>query len=85
MGDDLAGIIDLSGPTSLFNAIGRAPKITAPLLVVASRHDSVVSPKDSRELVAAADSEDKEVAIYPGAGTPRTCCTPLRTGTRWMR
>jgi alpha-beta hydrolase superfamily lysophospholipase len=34
--------------------------------VVASRHDSVVSPKDSRELVAAADSEDKEVAIYPG-------------------
>jgi Serine aminopeptidase, S33 len=66
MGDDLAGIVDLSGPTDLFNAIGLAPKITAPLLVVASRHDSVVSPKDSRELVAAAGSEDKEGAIYPG-------------------
>jgi alpha-beta hydrolase superfamily lysophospholipase len=67
MGDDLAGIVDLSGPTNLFNAIGLAPKIAAPLLVVASRHDSVVSPKDSRELVAAAGSDDKEAAIYPGA------------------
>lgn len=66
MGSDLAGIVDLSGPTSLFNAIGIAPKVTAPLLVVASRHDSVVSPKDSRELVAAAGSEDKQVAIYSG-------------------
>jgi len=26
----------------------------------------VVSPKDSRELVAAAGSKDKQVAIYPG-------------------
>lgn len=67
MGDDVAGIVDLSGPTSLFNAIGLAPKITAPLLVVASSHDSVVSPKDSRELVAAAGSEEKKAAIYPGA------------------
>jgi len=66
MGDDLAGIVDLSGPTSLFNAVGLAPKITAPLLVVTSRHDSVVSPEDSRELVDAAGSEDKQVAIYPG-------------------
>jgi alpha-beta hydrolase superfamily lysophospholipase len=67
MGDDLAGIVDLSGPTSLFNAIGLAPKITAPLLVLASSHDSVVSPKDSRELVAAAGSEEKQAAVYPGA------------------
>jgi alpha-beta hydrolase superfamily lysophospholipase len=66
LGDDLAGIVDLSGPTSLFNAIGLAPKITAPLLVLTSRHDSVVSPQNSRELVAAAGSEDKRVAIYPG-------------------
>ena len=66
MGDDLAGIVDLSGPASLFNAIGLAPKITAPLLVLASRHDSVVSPKDSRDLVKAAGSEDKQVAIYSG-------------------
>ena len=66
MGSDLAGIVDLSGPTSLFNAIGLAPKVTAPLLVVASRHDRVVSPKDSRELVAAAGSKDKQVAIYSG-------------------
>jgi alpha-beta hydrolase superfamily lysophospholipase len=65
-GDDLAGIVDLSGPTSLFNAIGVAPKITAPLLVLTSRHDRVVSPKDSRELVAAAGSDDKQVAVYPG-------------------
>jgi alpha-beta hydrolase superfamily lysophospholipase len=67
LGDDLAGIVDLSGPTSLFNAIGLTPKITAPLLVVASSHDSVVSPKDSRELVAAAGSEEKQAAIYAGA------------------
>ena len=66
MGDDLDGIVDLSGPTSLFNAIGRAPKITAPLLVVASRHDSVVSPKDSRELVRRRGLGEQEAAIYPG-------------------
>jgi pimeloyl-ACP methyl ester carboxylesterase len=66
LGDDLAGVIDLSGPTSLFDAIGRAPKLTAPLLVVAARHDSVVSAEDSRELVAAAGSQDKQAAIYPG-------------------
>jgi alpha-beta hydrolase superfamily lysophospholipase len=64
--NDLAGIVDLSGPTSLFNAIGLAPKVTAPLLVLTSRHDSVVSPQDSRELVAAAGSQDKQVAVYPG-------------------
>jgi alpha-beta hydrolase superfamily lysophospholipase len=66
MGSDPAGIIDLSGPTSLFNVIGLAPKVTAPLLVVGSRHDNVVSPHDSRELVSAAGSEDKQVAIYAG-------------------
>jgi alpha-beta hydrolase superfamily lysophospholipase len=63
MGSDL---IDLSGPTSLFNVIGLAPKVTAPLLVVGSRHDNVVSPQDSRELVSAAGSEDKRLAIYAG-------------------
>ena len=66
MRDDVAGIVNLSGPASLFNAIGRAPKITAPLLVVVSRHDSVISPRDARELVAAAAAKDKQAAIYPG-------------------
>jgi alpha-beta hydrolase superfamily lysophospholipase len=67
MGSRPAGIIDLSGPTWLFNIDRLAPKLEAPLLVISARDDSVVTPRQSRELVAAAGSTDKEVAVYGGS------------------
>jgi dipeptidyl aminopeptidase/acylaminoacyl peptidase len=67
MGSRPAGIIDLSGPTWLFNIDRLAPKLQAPLLVISARDDSVVTPRQSRELVAAAGAKDKEVAVYGGS------------------
>jgi alpha-beta hydrolase superfamily lysophospholipase len=66
MGSKPAGIIDFSGPTWLFDIDDRARKVEAPLLVVSAREDGVVSPRDARQLVTRARSQDKQVAIYPG-------------------
>jgi alpha-beta hydrolase superfamily lysophospholipase len=66
MGSKPAGIIDFSGPTWLFDINDRVPKVRAPLLAVSARDDTVVSARETRQIVAAAGSADKEVAVYPG-------------------
>jgi len=66
MGSKPAGIIELSGPTWLFNIDDRVSKVRAPLLAMSARDDSVVSADETRQLVAAAGSEDKQAAVYPG-------------------
>jgi alpha-beta hydrolase superfamily lysophospholipase len=66
MGTKPAGIIELSGPTWLFNIDDRVSKIRAPLLALSARSDSVVSARETRQLVAAAGSADKQAAVYPG-------------------
>ena len=66
MGSKPAGILDLSGPTWLFDIDDRSRKVEAPLLVLSARHDSVVSPHDARQLVTRAASPEKQLAVYPG-------------------
>jgi len=44
----------------------RSRKVEAPLLVLSARHDSVVTPRDARQLVARAASREKQIAVYPG-------------------
>lgn len=65
------GIVSLSGeqdlPRARLDAIGNAPKLRTPLLVVASRHDTYLDGAAARELVRKAGSQRKEVAVFPGA------------------
>ncbi len=66
----ISGVVSLSGelqlPTSELDAIGAAPRLRQPLLVVASRDDGYLDAADAHKLVRAAGSTDKRAVIYPG-------------------
>jgi alpha-beta hydrolase superfamily lysophospholipase len=53
-------------PTSELDAIGAAPKITAPFLFVGSEADGYVLGSEARRLTRAVGSTDKQVHIFPG-------------------
>jgi dienelactone hydrolase len=61
-----AGVISMSGEPELVDAMKAAPKMKAPLLVLVARDDSLVSVADSRKLIGAAGSADKQLAVFPG-------------------
>jgi pimeloyl-ACP methyl ester carboxylesterase len=64
------GIVSLSGeqdlPRPRLDAIGNAPRLRTPLLVVAARQDSYLDGPSARALVKAAGSASKQVAVFPG-------------------
>ena len=66
----LAGLINLSGelrlPISSLNGIAAVPKLTVPLLVIASRYDGYLDPADARLLEDRAGSKDKRLVLYTG-------------------
>lgn len=66
---NVAGVISLSGelrlPTSELDAIGAAPKITAPFLFVGSESDGYVPGSEARRLTRAVGAKDKQVHIFP--------------------
>jgi alpha-beta hydrolase superfamily lysophospholipase len=64
------GVVSVSGelalPTTEIDAIGNAPRLRVPLLVIASRLDGYLDTEEARRLVRAAGSRDKEVVLFPG-------------------
>lgn len=67
---NVAGVISLSGelrlPTSELDAIGAAPHITLPFLVVGSRSDPYLDGPSAQRLYRAVGSKAKQVAVFPG-------------------
>jgi pimeloyl-ACP methyl ester carboxylesterase len=67
----VAGIVSLSGEqklqSGLIDAIGAAPKLRVPVLIVASRFDRYLDAAQARQLYRRAGSRDKSIAVYPGA------------------
>jgi alpha-beta hydrolase superfamily lysophospholipase len=67
----VAGVISLSGelrlPAAHIDAIGAAPHITLPFLVVGSRTDAYLDGPSAHRLIRAAASKDKQAAVFPGS------------------
>lgn len=67
----VAGLISLSGelqlPLSELDAIGAAPHITLPFLLVASKNDPYLDGPSARRLYRAVASKHKQVAVFPGS------------------
>ncbi len=92
----ISGVVSLSGelelPTSELDAIGAAPRLRTPLLVVASRDDGYLDAADARKLVRMAASTDKRAVVYPGTfhGWDLLDVAPYRARVRavllrWLR
>ena len=66
----VAGFASLSGeldlPGSGINTLAHVPRLRTPLLVVASRQDSYLDAAAAKQLIRAAGSADKQLALYPG-------------------
>ena len=66
----VAGVISLSGelqlPTAELDAIGAAPHITVPFLLVGSRADPYLDGPSAHRLFAAVGTKDKQVRVFPG-------------------
>ena len=69
--EHVAGVISLSGelqlPASDLDAIGAAPHVALPFLLVASRNDGYLDAASARRLYRAVASKDKQVAVFPDA------------------
>src|SRR5262249_50724871 len=67
---DVAGVINLSGElqilTSNIDAIGAAPRIELPFLVVAAQSDGYLDGPAAHRLFRAVGSKDKQIAVFPG-------------------
>jgi alpha-beta hydrolase superfamily lysophospholipase len=67
---EAAGVINLSGelqlPTSEIDAIGAAPRITLPFIVIGSKLDGYLDGGAAHRLYRAVGSKDKQVAVFPG-------------------
>jgi alpha-beta hydrolase superfamily lysophospholipase len=68
-----AGVVSFGGPATLrtyygedLDALGRAGRLTVPLLYLVSQHDPYVSLDEARALVERAPSTDKRLIVYPG-------------------
>jgi alpha-beta hydrolase superfamily lysophospholipase len=66
------GVVSIGGPATMSNwgedldALGRATKLSVPLLYLVSEHDPYVSVDEARTLVERAPSADKRLIVYPG-------------------
>lgn len=67
----VAGFVSLSGEENLpgrgLNALAAVHRLRAPLLVLASRQDYYLDAAAAKQIVRAAGSADKQLALYPGA------------------
>jgi len=67
----VAGVISLSGelqlPTSEIDAIGAAPHIKLPFLLVGSQDDPYLDGASAHRLYRAVGSRDKQVAVFVGS------------------
>jgi pimeloyl-ACP methyl ester carboxylesterase len=67
----LAGVISMSGEARLrgtgLNGLAAVARLHAPLLIVGSRHDPLLSVADALKLLRRAGTKDKRTALYPGA------------------
>lgn len=70
LGSKIAGVISLSGETSLgssdLDALAAAPKLRAPFLILGSRLDGLLLPADARRLLRAAGSQHKRLVLFSG-------------------
>ena len=64
----VAGVISLSGelelPTSEIDAIGSAPNIKLPFLLVGSQADPYLDGPSAHRLYRAVGSKDKQIAVF---------------------
>jgi alpha-beta hydrolase superfamily lysophospholipase len=67
----VAGFVSLSGEENLpgrgLNALAAVHRLRAPLLVLASRRDYYLDAAAAKQIVRAAGSADKQLALFPGA------------------
>jgi pimeloyl-ACP methyl ester carboxylesterase len=75
LGSRIAGVVSVSGEKQLANRCGPAteldalaavPKLRAPFLILGSREDGYLLPRDARELERRAGSEHKRLVLFPG-------------------
>lgn len=75
LGSRIAGVVSVSGEKQLANRCGPAteldalatiPKLRAPFLILGSREDGYLLPRDARELERRAGSEQKRLVLFPG-------------------
>src|SRR5947208_2612198 len=64
----LAGVISMSGETSLFamNAVRGVARLRTPLLILGSRQDYYLTVPEARQLLRRAGSKDKRLALFAG-------------------
>jgi alpha-beta hydrolase superfamily lysophospholipase len=90
------GIVSLSGEQELqgglIDAMGSAPKLRVPVLIVASRLDRYLDAAQARQLYRRVGSRDKSIAVFPGAfhGWDLLADAPYHTRVRallvrWLR
>ena len=67
----VAGFVSLSGEENLpapgLHALAAVRRLPSPLLVLASRNDYYLDAAAAKQIVRAAGSRDKQLALYPGS------------------
>jgi alpha-beta hydrolase superfamily lysophospholipase len=70
LGSKIAGVVSVSGETSLgtgdLDALAAMPRLHVPFLILGSREDGYLPVSDARELLRRAASTHKRLVLFPG-------------------